>query len=114
MPRLLLRYDLRRGTIHVLLHAAIAHQTILSESHLTLQLRYVWHGNNAMLWIINDNIEFNPEMNRPRHYRKQILPHYSDNARQPLPFCWKNLRRPHNKTSKSVGSSHRAFWAKYV
>ncbi|EDC2133301.1 transcriptional regulator, partial [Salmonella enterica] len=23
-----------------------------------------WHGNNAMLWIINDNIEFNPEMNR--------------------------------------------------
>lgn len=24
-----------------------------------------WHGNNAMLWIINDNIEFNPEMNRP-------------------------------------------------
>ncbi|EOV7208124.1 transcriptional regulator, partial [Salmonella enterica subsp. enterica serovar Kentucky] len=22
-----------------------------------------WHGNNAMLWIINDNIEFNPEMN---------------------------------------------------
>ena len=24
----------------------------------------LWHGNNTMLWIINGNIEFNPERNR--------------------------------------------------
>lgn len=76
-----------------------------------------WHGNNAMLWIINDNIEFNPEMNRPASLSR---PDLNIILTTPASRCLRLLlenalrRLTTNILSKSVGRRRHGGVGKYA